>query len=866
MNKLRLPALAAAILFMAIAITGCDGDDGDADAVDATDVRDEDTQNDTDAAEDVDVDDGAETDGPVACISDFDCSNEIFCDGREKCIEGTCYPAQEPECIDDHDCTVESCDEETRTCNYEVNHDICNDGLFCNGDERCSILHGCVSGTVPDCTDDDICTIDLCVEERGGCVHDQRDLDDDGYIDSNCGGDDCNDRDREVNPGMEEICDDGKDNDCNMAVDMADEACRPGNDTCSDPILLSEDVEILGSTYGTMNNYDSDMCYIYSERDVTFQIDLAEERDLLVHVASVTAGSLNVSIQTICGNHMSELTCQETSTSMTIRRNRLPAGTYYLIVWTDHEGDFNISYTTEDPTPRPDNDTCDGATDVAGGGTFPGTTCDCLNDFVPTCMSSSGYDTFYTFTTTEPKKITITASALSGYPTVVLALMTTCGDSGSELECVSSSGSTTMERNFLEAGTYWIAVDIAAETEYNLVVTFDDPIYPPPNDRCDGAIDISGGGIFVGNLMESYRDYTTSCSLTTYTDVAYTITTGALHDVSVTLSPIGASADMALAVVTDCDNMDTEVRCRRGIPAGFVLRSLPAGTYYIIVSGTLHGSDPIRGRFLLEVDIADPTPVPPNDSCLGAEDISSGGTFIGSTIGTFDDYDTDCGPSNYYDVVYTFTLDADSDVILDVDPDTLVEVALELQRTCGNSSSLLDCTSSTLGEMHAHGVPAGTYYLVVDIQAETDFNMEVTFGPPTSICDGSTVIDIDLSGGSFSWSDSGSTTGETNDFETMSCGYNAQSPDVPYILNVPERANVIIEDITPTSFDTVLHLRSLCDSPASELYCNDDGGSCSFCSMISAILEPGIYYIIQDGYGSGSSGNYTLSVQATPSP
>jgi hypothetical protein len=871
MTLIRFFILALA-LFVPAALAGCGGGGGeeDADAGDGTDGHDGDAADGVDGRDDGgegDAPDGTDgTDLPTTCVSNFDCSNGVFCDGEEKCVDGTCRPADELPCVDEWPCTVESCNEETDMCSYVTDDSMCANDSFCDGEERCSALHGCVGGTVPDCTDDDICTIDLCDDDRGGCVHDQRDLDGDTYVDANCGGEDCNDRDAEINPGMEEICDDGKDNNCNLAVDMSDEACRPGNDTCSDPILLTEGVEILGSTWGTAHNYTSSMCYIYSERDAVFRIDLASERDLIVNITSVSAGYVSVAIQPICGDAMSELICQETSSTMTLRRNRLSAGSYYLIVWTDHEGDFDISYTTADPTPRPANDTCDGAVDVSSGGTFTGTMADCMNDYAPTCMYYAGYDTFYTFTLTEPRKITLDLVATSGYPTLALALMTTCGDAGSELNCIEASyweGSAHIERNFLDAGTYWIAADITEEVTYTLSVTFAAPIYPPANDRCDGAIDVSAGGYFVGNLMESYRDYTTSCSLSTYTDVAYRFTTTALQDVTLDLSPIGAAADMALAVVTDCSTMTSEVRCRSGNPAGFTMRSLPAGTYYVIVSGTLHGSGTVRGRYLLDVAFGPPTPVPPNDSCLGAQDISAGGTVIGSTLGTFDDYDTDCGPSNYYDAVYVFTLASPADVILNVDPDVSTEVALELERTCGSPASLLDCTSSTLGEMYAHSVPAGTYYLVVDTGVETDFNMSVTFGPPTSICDTAEVINIDLSGGTFTWTDSGSTVGMGDDFSSISCYSYAE--DVVYRMVVPSRAVVTVEDITPTSFDTVLHIRSLCDSESSELYCNDDGGSCSLCSLISATYEAGTYFVIQDGY-STSSGSYTLSVTATAAP
>ncbi|MFH1438638.1 MAG: putative metal-binding motif-containing protein [Pseudomonadota bacterium] len=847
---------------------GCNGsdngaDDSDTDTADLIDTADTDVPDTADVPEDTDVrDDAVDGDGPSICISDLDCTNGIFCDGREKCYDGTCHPAEEPECVDEFDCTNETCNEETKACDYELNHDLCDDGEVCTGQERCSEYHSCVSGTVPDCSDDDICTIDICDEDRGGCVHDPRDLDEDGHEDDNCDGDDCNDRDPEIYPGRDEICDDGKDNNCNMMVDMTDPECRPENDTCDAPIELEEDEEILGSTWGTSHNYSSNFCYIYSERDVTFVLTLEEERDLIVNVSTVTAGALDVAIQSTCGSTVSELACQS-GNSFTMRRNRVPAGTYHVIVWTTIEGDFNISYSTAEPTARPANDQCGGADDVSDGGIFSDTTFDCLNDYLPTCRTGADPDTFYTFTLEEAKKITIGGAAVGAYPYVTVALMTTCGDNTSQLECATGYTSATIRRNFLEAGTYWISVDTSVESNYNLTVTFEDPIFPPPNDRCDGAIDISDGGYFIGDLMESYRDYTTSCSLATYLDVTYMFELTEPQDVTLELWPLGAAAEMALAVVGDCGDMETEFRCRRGNPAGYTLRSVPEGTYYVIVSGTLHGTDTIKGRYLLTAEYGPPTPVPANDSCFGAEDISEGGTVIGSTIATFDDYNTICGPSNYFDVVYTFTLTEDHDVIIDVDPDTTMGVALEIQRTCGSSASMLDCASSESGEMHSHSVPAGTYFLIVDTQRETDFNMEVTFEDPTTICDGAEVIEVDLSGGSFSWSDSDTTVGESNDFQAT-CGSSAMSPDIPYKLVVDERALVTIED-TAASFDTVLHVRSLCDNPSSQLYCDDDGGFCSLCSRISAVFAPGTYFIIQDGYSSGGSGTYTLSVTATPS-
>lgn len=53
------------------------------------------------------------------------------------------------------------------------------------------------------------------------------DYDGDGFISKECGGDDCNDKDKRVNPNREEICDDGKDNDCDGWIDVTCDCPHP---------------------------------------------------------------------------------------------------------------------------------------------------------------------------------------------------------------------------------------------------------------------------------------------------------------------------------------------------------------------------------------------------------------------------------------------------------------------------------------------------------------------------------------------------------------------------------------------------------------------------------------------------------------
>jgi streptogramin lyase len=91
----------------------------------------------------------------------------------------------------------------------------CDDGVFCNGPEICT-LEGCVSTGVV-CDDGDPCTEDRCVERGARCEHEVVDVDRDGDGVTTCRGD-CDDANASVFPGSMESCD-GLDQDCDARSD-----------------------------------------------------------------------------------------------------------------------------------------------------------------------------------------------------------------------------------------------------------------------------------------------------------------------------------------------------------------------------------------------------------------------------------------------------------------------------------------------------------------------------------------------------------------------------------------------------------------------------------------------------------------------
>ena len=64
-----------------------------------------------------------------------------------------------------------------------------------------------------------------------------------------------------------------------------------------------------------------------------------------------------------------------------------------------------------------------------------------------------------------------------------------------------------------------------------------------------------------------------------------------------------------------------------------------------------------------------------------------------------------------------------------------------------------------------------------------------------------------------------------------------------------------------SGFDTLLHLRSACDDPASELACDDDGGPRRD-ARIETELEAGTYFLFMDGWRD-SVGSYELDLRLT---
>lgn len=79
------------------------------------------------------------------------CDDGLFCNTGEVCINGACGGGSTLSCDDGVTCTNDSCDEATDQCVNTPDDTICDNGLFCDGDEFCDLLFDCQPSTGDPC-------------------------------------------------------------------------------------------------------------------------------------------------------------------------------------------------------------------------------------------------------------------------------------------------------------------------------------------------------------------------------------------------------------------------------------------------------------------------------------------------------------------------------------------------------------------------------------------------------------------------------------------------------------------------------------------------------------------------------------------
>lgn len=513
----------------------------------------------------------------------------------------------------------------------------------------------------------------------------------------------------------------------------------------------------------------------------------------------------------------------------------------------------------EETCGRAPYDTCDDALDVSAGGTFVVDASSLGAEYTLGCLGSppSGVrrrDFVLSLTLTEPRDVSIEAQGASTVTAV--ALRSECAVTAGELEC-RSGFPAQMRRRALQPGTYFVIVSADAAGEVVVRVDLSEATEAPTNETCATATEIPAtGGRVTGTTVDVQDDTTTRCGGFFSPELFYSFTLEDERDVRVTASTPSEDTLTWELRGAACDDASV-LRCASGAPAIGRVHRLPAGTYYLVVEGPSYA----EVDFTLDVEVLDPTDPAPGDICLNAIPLELGVATTGTLLELQDDLTTSCG-FNARDVVYSFELADRRDVTIEVGEGT-TSFNASVRTTCADAATQLRCVRGSPVRTRLRDLGAGTYYVVVESYFGSGFTITATDSEPVTPVEVTgnetcgSAYDIPVTGGLFR----GDTTTMAADLDA-NCGDQARSADAVFRLALPERRRVTF-DTGGSGYDTVLHIhRDACVSRG-ELACDDDSGDGS-ASFIDRTLDAGTYYVVVDGRGMVSRGEYFLEVLVSP--
>jgi hypothetical protein len=222
-----------------------------------------------------------------------------------------------------------------------ANDEECQNGIFCDGRERCP--YGFCMVPLPGdevCNDDDDCTTDTCVEETASCTYDLMDDDGDTIPPESCGGEDCDDTNPGVHPGAVEVCGDGVDQDC--------DGSDGDSGTCGCPTTITSSGTYYGTTSGTGTYNPSTCAYSMSGPEWIYVITPSTTRSVTFATAGTSYDTVLYVRSSPCATG-TEIACDDDGGSGVDSRLTVSltgGSTYYLFMdgySTSYYGPFTLT-------------------------------------------------------------------------------------------------------------------------------------------------------------------------------------------------------------------------------------------------------------------------------------------------------------------------------------------------------------------------------------------------------------------------------------------------------------------------------------------------------------------------------------------
>ena len=447
-----------------------------------------------------------------------------------------------------------------------------------------------------------------------------------------------------------------------------------------------------------------------------------------------------------------------------------------------------------------------------------------------------------------------------------LYVLQSCGDLGSEVDCNDDAPDTNNSRieRALDPGTYFVVVDGYGDASgtYDLIASIS-PLQPV-SQICAAASSLSPGRAFSGTTTGTPDYFQATCAGGARSgDKVHRLDVPTRSRVRVRQQ---SDHDGALYLRSDCTDPNSEIACNDDF--GDQRRSLVSavvdpGQYFIYSDGFTGQGQAEEGNFSVTAELTGAAGGNADgDRCRAPARLSTGESSA-DTFEAASDVSGSCGGADGPDVVYELDVRARSRLRVKASESEFAG-AMYLQRRCGDASTEVACTAipSSLAQAADATLDAlvtpGRYFFVVDgadagafgavkldVQLDDLQALERTCRGAPLLRPGRTV--------------NGDTNGKQDDFQAT-CAGNAQSPDEVYRVRVTRRSHVRVR--MSSDYDGALHLRRDCADPATELSCNDDAEDNRH-SMVEADVEPGTYFVVVDGFRTGSQGSYSLDLEVT---